>query len=132
MSDLGKEIDGWIKNNTLIRLTIVLSKMGKKTMVGRILQQNLQEQSFLFYCDDDKKVHNIAFGEIEDLETVDHVSKPLSANTEGESEKKSDESIAFNSLDQPIYKEIVHLIGQLKSADVEILLPIVRRMSESK
>lgn len=68
MSSVIDNINEWKKENRLMYLKIVRLKEGPKELWGRIINFDENSKDILVYNDDDKKIHNINFSEIEIIE----------------------------------------------------------------
>ena len=73
MESFIEEIKNWIKENRLVHIEVVLKKIGRKTVIGRIIQFNRKDNSLLIYADDQKEIKHIMINEI------DHIS-PAQSN----------------------------------------------------
>lgn len=58
----------WIKNKTLLSFDLLIRKLGRKTIFGRLIQVDKKEQLFLIYDVDKKQVLSIKMNEIDKIE----------------------------------------------------------------
>lgn len=63
----------WIENNTLLYVEMLIRKVGRKTVFGRLISVNEKEESILLYDVDNKKqVLSIKINEIDHIEPSCH------------------------------------------------------------
>lgn len=60
-----EQLKGWVQENQLLRIEVVLKKIGRRQILGRIVQYN--EESVLIYMDDTKTVENYLLNEIDNI-----------------------------------------------------------------
>lgn len=70
MEEQYKLFHSWIKSNTLLCAHIVIRKVGRKTVFGRLLSIDEAQQSVLLYDVDTKKVHSIKINEIDHIDAT--------------------------------------------------------------
>lgn len=68
MNDPFALFQSWIDNNTLLCVEILVRKAGRKTVYGRLLRVDENDQSLLLYDVDKKQVHSINWNEIDQIE----------------------------------------------------------------
>ena len=56
-----------MKENRLVHIEVVFKKVGRKMIVGRIVQYNQKEKSLPVYNEDRKTVEHIMMNEIDDI-----------------------------------------------------------------
>jgi len=59
-----------IDNQQLVNMIILERKKGRRTVFGRLLQVDPHQHTVLFYDDDQKKLLNLHFNEIDDIKTA--------------------------------------------------------------
>ncbi len=68
MEMFNEQIQNWVNNNQLLYIEVVLKKVGRKEVLGRIVQFN--GESILIYKDDTKMVEHYLLNEIDNIEPV--------------------------------------------------------------
>ncbi|MFA8438579.1 hypothetical protein [Pueribacillus sp. YX66] len=68
MDDQYSIFQSWIDNDTLLCVDVLLHKVGKKTVFGRLLRVDENEHSLLLYDVDKKQVLSLDWNEIDQLE----------------------------------------------------------------
>ncbi|KAA0548774.1 hypothetical protein FZW96_06860 [Bacillus sp. BGMRC 2118] len=67
METLMQKIQQWEKDKCLLHIKVVLKKKGRHILVGRIVNVNVRDRSFLVYLDDAKTVEHFHFSEVDDI-----------------------------------------------------------------
>lgn len=68
MEEQYKLFQSWIHSNTLLCVEIVIRKIGRKTVFGRLLNFDETQQTILLYDVDNKEVHSIKINEIDHID----------------------------------------------------------------
>ncbi|QOR66824.1 hypothetical protein IM538_01080 [Cytobacillus suaedae] len=68
MDTFNEKIQSWVNNNQLVYIEVVLKKIGRKEVLGRIVQFN--GESLLIYKDDTKMVEHYLLNEIDNIAPV--------------------------------------------------------------
>lgn len=61
------QIQDWITENRLVKLTYIVEKQGEKVIYGRLIKLDEDDEIILIYVDDEKKVESIHIHAIEDI-----------------------------------------------------------------
>jgi hypothetical protein len=68
LDKFSEQIRGWVKDNQLLHIEVVLKKVGRKEILGRIVQYN--GEGLLVYMDDTKMVEHYLLNEIDNIAPV--------------------------------------------------------------
>ncbi|MBE4909685.1 hypothetical protein IMZ08_16705 [Bacillus luteolus] len=68
MDTFNEQIQNWVNNNQLLYIEVVLKKVGRKEVLGRIVQFN--GESLLIYKEDTKMVEHYLLNEIDNIVPV--------------------------------------------------------------
>lgn len=68
MTKFYQQVNTWMNENSLVRLTYVVPKKGRRAMYGRIIRFDEVNQVLLLHNDDEKKVYAFTFNEIDQIE----------------------------------------------------------------
>jgi hypothetical protein len=68
LESLIDQIHRWVKEKSFMRIEVVIKKVGRNTIMGRIMQ--FDRDSLLVYNEDEKKVDHIMIHEIDDILSI--------------------------------------------------------------
>ena len=71
MESIIKMIKLWMEERRLLHVTVVIKKKGRRVFYGRILHFSLEEQSVLFYIEDEASTESYSFEEIDNIEPAE-------------------------------------------------------------
>ena len=71
MERIIKMLNVWMEENRLLHVTVVVKKKGRRIFYGRILHFSLENQSVLFYNEDEASTESYLLKEIDNIEPAE-------------------------------------------------------------
>ena len=71
MERIIKMLNVWMEENRLLHVTVVVKKIGRRIFYGRILHFSLENQSVLFYNEDEASTESYLLKEIDNIEPAE-------------------------------------------------------------
>ena len=74
MESISKILKVWMEERRLLYVTVVVKKRGRRVFYGRILHFSLEDQSVLFYNEDEASTESYLLKEIDNIEPAELLS----------------------------------------------------------